>query len=196
MGKSSNRGFTLIELLTAVALIFVLVALAVPSLVNQAYAIRLRYSATDVSGLLQRARMEAVRKNTFYSVQSVAGSPVLEEVFDKNGNQVTTIPPAVMANSINVFFGPGSGAPNEGTLLTTLNFTAATSVQGLPSFNSRGLPCIPVGGVSCPFTTGQGFVFFVSGPNSAGGTGWAAVAVTPSGRCQVWTYDGANWNQQ
>lgn len=184
-------------MLTAVCIIFILAALAVPAMLTQVYTIRIRYSATDLSNLLQAARMEGVRKNTFYSVQSSGASPVLEQVVDKNGVVVTTIPQTAMASNVNVFFGTGSGAPGEGTLVTTLNFTPASAASGLPSFNSRGLPCIPVGGTTCPVTAGQGFVFFLSRTTGTGGSNvWSAVAVTPSGRCQVWAYDGTNWIQQ
>lgn len=197
MTSRKAPGFSLLEMAIAVTIIFILVALTVPTLMTQVYTIRIRSSATSLSGLLQRTRMEAVRRNAFYSVQQIAGSPVLEDVVDKTGAVVGSIPPAVMGNSVNVFFGPGSGAPGEGTLLTTLNFTAVSAAAGLPSFNARGLPCVPVGATTCPIAAGQGFVFFVSGTNgSGGGTGWAAVAVTPSGRCEVWTYSGTNWTQQ
>lgn len=195
--SGARRGFSLLEMVVVVSVVFIMVAIAVPTLMTQVYTIRLRYSASDLSGLLQRTRMEAVRRNSFYSVQQAAGSPITEQVVDKNGAPVLTIPPAAMGNSVSVFFGPGSGAPGEGTLLTALNYTAASSASGLPSFNARGLPCIPVGGTTCPLTAGQGFVFFLSGTSSASGNqGWSAVAVTPSGRCEVWAFDGTNWTQQ
>lgn len=190
------RGFSLLEMLTAVTVIFILAALAVPSLINQVYAIRIRYSATDLSGVLQSARMEAVRRNSFYSVQPSAANPVVEQIYDKNGTPMLSMPPAVMASSVSVFFGPGAGAPAEGALLAALNFTPAAATAGAPAFNSRGLPCIPVGGTTCPLVVGQGFVFFLSRTSATGGSGaWSAVAVTPSGRCQVWAFDGNNWMQ-
>ena len=193
----SSRGFSLLELLVAMSIIIILAALAIPSLLTHVYAIRIRYSATELSGLLQNTRMEAVRRNSFYSLQQVAGSnPVVEQVVDKNGTVVTTIAPAVMSSDVNLNFGPGSGAPAEGTLLTSLNFAPAPAAAGLPSFNSRGLPCIPVGATTCPLTAGQGFVFFLSRTTGTGGANvWSAVAVTPSGRSQVWAYDGTTWIQ-
>lgn len=197
MTSRKIRGFTLLELVAAVAVIFVLAVLAVPTLLTQVYTIRIRYSATDLSGELQRIRMEAVRKNSFYSLQFVAGTPQMIQVVDKNGTVVTSIPPAVMGTSVTASFGTGSGAPGESAFVSTLNFAPASSSLGLASFNSRGLPCMPVAGPACSVAAGQGFVFFLSGPNSAGGTlGWSAVVVTPSGRCQVWAYDGSNWTQQ
>jgi prepilin-type N-terminal cleavage/methylation domain-containing protein len=188
------RGFSLLEMIVATSIILILVACAVPTLMTQVYAIRIRYSATDLSGLLQRARMEAVRRNTFYSLQPIAGTPMMEQVIDKNGVIVSSIQPAVMSTSVNVSFGEGSGAPSESTFVTSLNFAVA-GAGGLPSYNARGLPCIPTG-LTCTPTPGQGFVFFVSGTGSAAGQRWAAVAVTPSGRTEVWTFDGTSWVQQ
>jgi prepilin-type N-terminal cleavage/methylation domain-containing protein len=197
MKRERNNGFSLMELLVAVSVIMILAALAVPRLINQVYAIRIRYAATDLSGLLQSARIEGVRRNSFFSVQPLAGSvPAIEEVVDKNGVAVNTIPKSTMPSNVTVFFGPGSGAPAENVLTTTLNFNPVAANAGLPSFNSRGLPCIPAGGTTCPALAGQGFVFFLSRTSSTGGSsGWTAVAVTPSGRCQVWIYDGNNWTQ-
>lgn len=198
--RKGNRGFSLLELMVVIGIIFILGVLAIPKMATEVYAIRLKYSASDLSGVLQRARMESVRKNTFYSVQYAAGSPNKEQVVDKNQAVVGTIPPALMGNSVSVNFGTGSGAPGEAAFVANIfnnGQTVATAANGLPSFNARGLPCIPTGNTVCNFTVGQGFVFFLSGQSSSNGAvAWAAVAVTPSGRCEVWTYDGTNWEQQ
>lgn len=197
--RRSHGGFSLLELMVVVAIVFIVAALAVPTLMTQVYAIRIQYSARDVSGVLQRARMEAVRKNSFYSLNYVAGTPNEVQVLDKNSVAVTSIPPAVLGNSVTGSFGLGGPAPAQSTLMGTLNFTAAApGVNTLPSFNARGLPCIATtGATTCTQTLGQGFIFFLGGTSgSSGAAGWAAVAVTPSGRCEVFTWDGTNWNQQ
>src|SRR5580693_7541888 len=103
--RRSNGGFSLLEMTIVVAIIFIMAALTGPTLMTQVYAIRIRYSATDLSGVLQRTRMEAARKNTFYSVQYVAGNPAREQVIDKNAAVVSSIPPAMMGKSVGVFFG-------------------------------------------------------------------------------------------
>jgi type II secretory pathway pseudopilin PulG len=194
---SNNRGFSLLEMAIVVCIIFIVVALAVPTLMTQVRAIRIQYSATDLSGLLQRARIEAVRKNSFYSIQNVAGAPAMEQVVDKNQAVVTTIPPAQMGQSVNVFFGTGSGAPNEAAFVTGLNYAVAAAAAGLPSFNARGLPCINTGAATCTRVVGQGYVFFLSGTSAGSGNlGWGAVAVSPSGRVTVWSYTGTTWIQR
>jgi len=193
--RRSSDGFSLLELMIVVAIILILAAFTVPKLMVQVYAIRVRYAATDLSGVLQGTRMEAVRKNTYYSLQPVAGNPVLVQVVDRNSAVVNSVPPAVLGNGIAYSYGSGSGAPGESAFITSLNFSTAPSSPGLPSFNARGLPCVASGG-TCSVTAGQGLVFFLSGTSAAGSLGWTAVAVTPSGHCEVFAYDGTNWSQQ
>src|SRR5438128_10303368 len=63
------RGFSLLEMVVSVAILMILMAISAPYLMNAVYAMRLRYTAVDLSGLMQKARIDAVRKNTFYSIQ-------------------------------------------------------------------------------------------------------------------------------
>jgi prepilin-type N-terminal cleavage/methylation domain-containing protein len=197
--RSGDGGFSLLEMIVVIAIILVLAAMTIPRVMTQVYSIRIQYSATDLSGLLQRARMEAVRKNSFYSVQYVGGNPAMEQIVDKTlAVPVPAIPPAVLASSVTAVYGTGSGAPGEAAFVAALNFPTgvAAAATGLPSFNARGLPCVRISATICQQFTGQGFVFFLSGTSAAGAVGWSAVAVTPSGRCEVFSYDGTNWNQR
>src|SRR5258708_19873810 len=67
--QKKGRGFSLIELLIVVAIIMILAAISVPRLLNTVSDINLRYAATNISGLLQSARMQAAQKNTLYTLQ-------------------------------------------------------------------------------------------------------------------------------
>ena len=197
MIRRCSRGFSLIEMMIAVSIMLILIAIVSPTLMTHVYAMRIRHAASELSGILQRTRMEAARKNTFYSLQQTVLAGNATDIFidiPNTGILAPTDPQVILASPITASYGPGGPAPNQVALTAALNFAPAAG--GPPSFNARGLPCVPVG-LICPWTAGQGFLFFVSGPTSSGGSvGWAAVAVTPSGRSEVWTYDGANWNQQ
>ena len=65
----NDRGFSLLELLIVVAILVTLAAITVPRAMSTISDIKMRYVAQNLSGLLQSARMQAVRKNTFYMVQ-------------------------------------------------------------------------------------------------------------------------------
>src|SRR5579864_872233 len=167
--RKSNWGFSLLEMMIVVTIVFIMAALAVPTMMTHIYSIKVRYSATDLSGVLQRARMEAVRRNSFYSVQGVGGNPATEQVVDKNTVVVASIPPVILGNGVTVNFGGGSGAPGEAAFLASFPFTIPAAAAGLPSFNARGLPCVATGAPTCTVTAGQGFAFFLSGTGAAGG---------------------------
>jgi len=196
--QKKMRGFSLIELMIAVTIIMILGALTVPGLVTTLREISLRYAASDFSGLLQSARIQAVKTNSFYSVQSgslgthqpiyYVGKPTAGYV---NGNPMQPFDP-----NITIHQGIGSGAPNEGNFIAGLNFTVNPSADA-PSFNARGIPCIGTP-TACPTNTGQGYVVFMS-KQLPGGTAsiWAAVVVNPSGRVQLWGADSSgNWVQR
>jgi len=197
--RSGDGGFSLLELIIVIAVILILAAMTVPKIMTEVDVVRVRYSATDLSGVLQRARMEAVRKNAVYSVQYTAGPPAIESIVDRNlAAPVPAIPPAVLGSNVTSVYGAGSGAPGEAAFVASLNFTSlAAAATGLPSFNARGLPCVRTSSTVCTQTLGQGFAFFLSGASAAGANvTWSAVVVTPSGRCETWAYNGTNWNQQ
>ncbi len=191
-----KRGFSLIELMIVVAVGMILMAIGPPLMLNTISSMKLRYSATDLSGLIQKARMQSVMKNTFYPISTTtlsAGDVGYFVDLNKTNVYAAGDPMVELGGQVNVHGGPASGAPGEAAFLASLKF-AVDAAGVLPRFNARGLPCLVVGN-TCPQTPGQGFVYFLS-RTSTFGTSWASVAVTPSGRVQVWTYDGTNWVQQ
>jgi prepilin-type N-terminal cleavage/methylation domain-containing protein len=193
--KKIGCGFSLIEMMITVAILLVLAAILIPLSSNTISFVKLRYSATGLGGLIQRARIEAARKNTFYSIAQTALSGGVVAYFvdlDKNNTYSSGDPLVAMGSQINVHAGTGSGAPGETAFAASLNF-AFDGSGVLPNFNARGLPCVPLGSI-CPQIPGQGFIYFLS-RNNAVGANWAAGAVTPSGRVTVWSYNGTNWSQ-
>src|ERR1700675_3655549 len=169
MTPKRGRGFSLIEFIIDVAMIMILAAISVPRLLNTVSDINLRYAATNISGLLQAARMQGVRKNTFYTVQpttlSTGGTGYYAHI--QGGSYAVGDPLLPLGSQITAYTGLGSGAPNEAS------FTSGTSSNGLgfapnagtdnPSFNARGLPCIGVPATgACPFVPGLAFVMLLS----------------------------------
>ena len=194
-------GFSLIEMMIVVAIVLIISAISVPALLKTVSDISLRYSATDLSGLLQSARIQAVRKNTFYSVVQTTlptlptATPAYILDLNKTGIYANSEPNMPINASLTIHQGIGSGAPNEAGFIAGLNFTVDPT-GAAPSFNARGLPCIAAAN-SCPMVPGQGFVVFLSKPVIMGNSPWAAVVVNPSGHIQVWNSDkNGNWVQR
>jgi len=196
--EKADQGFSLVELMIVLLVILVLAAITAPGLLNTISDINLRYSASNFGGLLQSARIQAVRKNTFYGVQPVAlpaGDSGYYVDIPKSGAYANGDPLMPLGTTLTVHPGIGSGAPNEGTFVGNLNFVV-TPGGTPPSFNARGLPCVAAGNL-CPQNPGQGFVVFLSRSTVTGNVRWASVVVNPSGRVQIWTSDSAgNWIQR
>ena len=194
--QKKTQGFTLLEVMIVLAVTLIIGSLAVPKMMATFNDIRLRYVATNISGLLQSARIQAVRRNTFFAIQPgvQAGGPIY--YIDKPGagyapgDFMVAIDPTVVVTQ-----GPITAAPNAGAFIAGLNF-AVDPAADPPSFSARGLPCIGTP-AACPQVPGQGFVMFMSRAVGSGNTPWVAVVVNPSGHIQIWSSDGAgNWIQR
>lgn len=196
--RNSDRGFSLLEMMVVVAIMMVIAAFSVPALMNMVSDVNLRYSATNLSGLLQTARIQAVRRNAFYGVQPVTlpGGDLGYFVNLQGTTFASGDPIAPLGTQLQVFQGTGSGAPNEAAFVASLGFAVAAGTV-VPSFNARGLPCSPTIINTCPQNGAQGFVLFLKRIGTLGGIRWGSVVVTPSGRLQTWSCDGAgNWLQR
>jgi type II secretory pathway pseudopilin PulG len=190
-------GFSLLELMLVVTVVMILAAVTVPKMMTTINDMNLRFVANDLSGLLQSARIQAVRQNSFYSVQAGAlptgtavrfiGKPTVGYAV---GNPFIPINPAITITQ-----GPGSGAPNEAAFLAGLNFVVDPAADP-PSFSPRGLPCIGALNV-CNQIAGQGFVIFMRRAAVTGNIPWVSVVVNPSGHIQIWSCDAnGNWIQR
>jgi len=196
--RQETQGFTLIEMMIVMSVILILAAMSVPRMMIAISDISLRYSAMDFIGLVQSARIQAVRKNTFYTVQLgtlPSGDAAYYVDLPKAGNYVNGDPMLPTSANLNVHLGPGSGAPNETAFLAGRNFVV-DNTGSPPSFSARGLPCIATP-ASCPMVPGQGFVVFISKAAVFGNVPWVAVVINPSGHTQLWTSDtNGNWVQR
>lgn len=181
----AQRGFSLVELLVVTAIIVVVAAVATPSFLNAMANLRLRTSASALAGVIQAARMEAVRTNRVSQVamleEATASFAFVDSDLDFEVSDDER--PTLVQLQAGVNF-DATGDP----ALTSMAL-GYTPVIGLPRYNTRGLPCLDNGG-NC---VNSGFIYYLRQEPPFGSTGWAAVTVSPTGRVRVWTWNGSAW---
>jgi prepilin-type N-terminal cleavage/methylation domain-containing protein len=196
----SQSGFTLTELLVVVVIGMITAAMAMPLFSTAVGQYRLRTSAVDLDGLLQRARTRAVRDNRSYALQTaqvVQGALTYTQVYlDLNGNATLDVGEPSIQLQRNVTLVTGGGIP--AIPVATLGFTPqATTAQ--VNFNARGTPCVLVNGLCISWDSAGvapnqvGFVYYLRAP-LGGGNSWSAVSIAPSGRFRAWSYSNATWS--
>ena len=208
VGKSrrlrSQGGITILELIVVAAIGIVITAIAVPNIMTVIYNIRLRSSADSISGLLQQARILAVKTNKYYGVcatkfqncnkNGTDPANILYIDLNGNGSWDPGEPVAQISGNITIMT---AGTPPAGTM--GLNFNPATP-NTQPYFNARGLPCA-LNGATCAtvLITPAGsqimsFRMYLTDSRGFGRNGWAAVTVSPAGRMQTWIYTWTQWS--
>ena len=194
-GRRPASGFSMVELVIVVAITLVVAAIALPGVIAATQNFKLRSTVSNISGVVQRARMLSVARNTFYPVLSSTDTTTnITSVFLGNASDFTastTLSTATDKTNIiavgSVFFDTSASHPSDTTILNGL-----TAVYRLPEFNPRGLPCFVSSGV-CTVDATKMYITFLRQDRSLGTPGWAAINVTPAGRVQVWTWDGSRW---
>jgi prepilin-type N-terminal cleavage/methylation domain-containing protein len=197
--NQKNAGFALIELLVVALIMLVVTAIAAPRFIDIIHSMRLRSSASTASGIFQAARQQAVKDNTYYYVCNGTSGVATVVWASQDQNSTCSTPPVgtrkgELGQDIQVV---STGMPS-GLTSSTLGYTPqAQSV--VPAFNGRGVPCKVIGGtclsndVSTSPQTVVGFIMYLKDTRPSG-NGWAAVAVSPAGRVQIWRYSGSTWS--
>ena len=206
-------GFSVIELIIAGVIILVLAAFAIPAMVSSVRTAHLRGAASDMAGLYEQARINAIRDNRYYATYVLAASgsrPQLAYVdmlpkgttgaSGNGGTSVVTGDPEVTLTS-EVVQQAVASAPNTNNLKSQLlpSTTPVTPIDTKvtpATFGPRGLPCTPLalaGGSVCDSAGGPtAYWTFLKNTNSGG---WQAVTITPAGRIGKWFYTGSVWQK-
>ena len=136
--RHGQSGFTMVELMIVIVVIAILSAIAVPNIINSLPNYRLKAAARDIISNFQKAKMEAVKRNTDVVITFTTGAYA----------------PSGQVGSYQVFVDDGSGGGTEGdgiqngservlaqmnmpknVSLYSANFSATTT-----GYNSRALP--------------------------------------------------------
>jgi Tfp pilus assembly protein FimT len=177
------------------AITITVVAFAAPSFMNAYYNIRLKSAASNLSGLMQQARIQAARQNKTFTIGfNTATSPQQAFVdFNNNGAWDNGEPIVTFGQSIamNTTGAPsGAGAPPAYVLVGDTAGTTYTNTTTL-GYSPRGLPC-PYTAGACPTPAPGYFVYYLQ-DQRGNSTGWAGVVVSRSGRTKSITWNGVAW---
>ncbi len=132
--RHRQAGFTLLELMIVIVVIAILTAIAVPNIINWLPNYRLKAAARDLYSNMQKAKMEAVKRNVTVVLDFVPATNRYEMFVDDGAG--------VSGNANNFTRDSGEtllgtfGMPNDVTL-SSASFSFGTQKAG---FNSRGLP--------------------------------------------------------
>ena len=196
-GNAASKGFSLTEIIVVLAIVMTLAGVAFPIFTKISYNIRLKSAATNISGLMQQARIQAARQNAVYTlaIPTAGGQACID--LNRDGTCQSTDPVIRFNSNIT----PAAAAP-DGTGGTpsayvlvgdtgTTNYDNATTL----GYSARGLPCAYISSTSTCSTPAAGyFVYYLRDARADGTTGWAAVVVTRTGRTKSYTWNGASWN--
>lgn len=201
--KSSPRGFSLLELVIVMGIGITVAAMAVPTFLTAYYDLRLKAACSDLSGLMQKARIQAARQNGTYTVQYRTAT-VQEAFVDMNANSTWDSSVTINGNTgpeplidfnqaITMATGAPSGSGGQPTPYVLVGDTAGTTYTNTTTlgWSARGLPCAYSSGV-CTTPAAGYFVYYVKDARPTS-TGWGAVVVTRSGRTKVAIWNGAAW---
>ena len=199
--RTAAPGFTLLELMVVLGIIGVVLGFAIPNVMNGIQNMQLRSAASDFSGLIQRARMQAVQDNATYTINFGLGGANGAYV-DLNGdgsyqsNLSTPVhnsysePMIQFGGSVNQVAAPGGTGGKPTNLDASGGPLGWTATSGNISFNSRGFPCSIS---STPCATNVNYVFYFSDTRYNGSAQWAAVSITAAGHPKTWWWNGTSW---
>lgn len=178
------NGFSLLELMIVVGILMVVAAMAMPKIMTTIADVRLRGAVNSASGLMQQARMMAIKDNQLRKIKYTniaSGGFVYVDVNDDGAAQATEAQIQMGSTIL------GYNAPTGLPALVQSNLGYSPVTTSVLMFNPRGLPC------SAANTCGSGMVVYFTDSRTVGSPGWAAVSVSPAGRVKTWMWTGAEW---
>jgi Tfp pilus assembly protein FimT len=182
----STKGFTTVELTVTLGVILVVSAIAIPSLTNAYHMYQASDAATQLGGILQATRLEAIRRNTPVSciIQQAAGTTRVWTDSIANSTEDPGERQIIFSNAVNLV--DAGSVPGTGTLTAALGLSTLTNVSlsnAVLRFDQRGAG-----------DPGSVYALYITN-TSALDAGYRAVILFPSGSLQTWQGDAqGNWH--
>jgi len=179
-------GFSMVELAGTMGVILVLAAIAVPTFINAYRVYQVSDAATQLAGILQATRFEAIRRNTPANciIQQAAGVTNIWTDSNKNSTEDPTERQIIFNGPVNLV--------DAGNVPGTAALTAAVGVSTLANVSlSNASLGFDQRGAGDPNSV---YALYITNTNSPD-AGYRAVIVFPSGSLQTWQADAqGNWH--
>lgn len=189
-------GFSTIELVVVVAIILVIAGFTIPNLLQSWTNAQLRTAASEVSDLMQQAKITAAKNNATYSLgfQLVNGKQKVFIDLNNNGVLDNNEPVLELSSQINAAAGApagGAGQPTPFRLTTDTSTGTPCDNTCTLAYSPRGLPCNYSAPPTCSTPAATYFVYYFTNVRTGG---WSAVLVTKTGRSKALLWGGNSWN--
>jgi Tfp pilus assembly protein FimT len=194
--RSRIGGFSMVELAVSLAVLMILTAVAIPSLMRSFRTYQLNDAASRLADMLKFTRFEAVRRNTQINFLMLQPPTDISWFVGTDSNNSGTFEPLEKQQTIGGFATLlASGvAPNPAAISAAIGGAALTTLSAsgtTVTFDARGAIRTGIGGT----ISYNAYIFYIG--NAANPEfGFRAVILLPSGSTQIWTApSGGPWQK-
>ena len=192
------KGFTLIELMIIMSIMALTVVLTEPSLRAFTRSSKVKQAATIIQVEMQKARMEAIKRNANVGIEFVTGTPNLLNLFqddNTSGNYEAALDTLIRTVTLDqdIVFGTNAGGNGpDSEPVGTVTFPGAGASNEL-IFSSNGAVYTTFG----PVLVYDGSVYvMLTDDISVADDAEYAVTVGQYGAIQLFRYNGVLWEER
>jgi len=188
--RRAIRGFSLVELALSLALLMILSAIAMPTLIRAYRSYVLNDATSRFAGIVKLTRFEAIRRNTQVPLRVQQNGTTWIAWADRNNNNVAdpVEPQVLLVGMVGVI--PAPASPSTSPIAAAIGSTPTVLSASTSSVTYDARGAVNFGG-GPPAV----YVFYLGNP-AIPDFGARAVVLLPSGIVQVWSSASGTWRQQ